>query len=62
MEPDVTGVLVGQACADVPPQTATLLWEYAAESTADLMVDGFSRVRKCTEMGRGCMSLDLQVS
>eukprot|EP00959_Pyramimonas_sp_CCMP1952_P171202 3577214-Pyramimonas_sp.AAC.2 len=48
------------ACADVPPQTAAILWEYAAETTAESMVEGFSRVRKCTELGRACMSLDLQ--
>eukprot|EP00850_Spirogloea_muscicola_P006310 SM000030S11319 [mRNA] locus=s30:80361:89469:+ [translate_table: standard] len=37
------------------------LREYGIEEIAAVMVEGFSRVRRCTNEGRALMSLDLQV-
>uniref|UniRef100_A0ACD5TN25 Uncharacterized protein n=1 Tax=Avena sativa TaxID=4498 RepID=A0ACD5TN25_AVESA len=38
-----------------------LLLEYGIESLAEVLVEGLSRVKRCTDEGRALMSLDLQV-
>jgi len=38
-----------------------LLMEYGIESIAEVLVEGLSRVKRCTDEGRALMSLDLQV-
>ncbi|KAF8697841.1 hypothetical protein HU200_035331 [Digitaria exilis] len=38
-----------------------LLMEYGIESVAEVLVEGLSRVKRCTDEGRALMSLDLQV-
>ncbi|GAV72103.1 DUF2451 domain-containing protein/DUF2450 domain-containing protein [Cephalotus follicularis] len=38
-----------------------LLLEYGVEIVAETLVEGLSRVKKCTDEGRALMSLDLQV-
>ncbi|XP_062205104.1 uncharacterized protein LOC133907097 [Phragmites australis] len=38
-----------------------LLLEYGIESIAEVLVEGLSRVKRCTDEGRALMSLDLQV-
>ena len=37
------------------------LLEYGCEAVAEVVVEGFSRVKRCTNEGRALMSLDLQV-
>eukprot|EP00249_Psilotum_nudum_P022392 c28500_g1_i1 orf=1413-4874(+) len=38
-----------------------LLLEYGVDTLAETLLEGFSRVKKCTNEGRALMSLDLQV-
>ncbi|KAK4440669.1 Syndetin [Sesamum alatum] len=38
-----------------------LLLEYGLENVAETLIEGLSRVKKCTDEGRALMSLDLQV-
>ncbi|KAL2541061.1 Vacuolar protein sorting-associated protein [Abeliophyllum distichum] len=38
-----------------------LLLEYGLENVAETLIEGLSRVRRCTDEGRALMSLDLQV-
>lgn len=38
-----------------------LLLEYGVDSVAEILVEGLSRVKRCTDEGRAIMSLDLQV-
>jgi hypothetical protein len=38
-----------------------LLLEYGIDSIAEVLVEGLSRVKRCTDEGRALMSLDLQV-
>ncbi|CAN4120408.1 unnamed protein product [Withania somnifera] len=38
-----------------------LLLEYGVDSVAEILVEGLSRVKRCTDEGRALMSLDLQV-
>ncbi|XP_062200402.1 uncharacterized protein LOC133903069 [Phragmites australis] len=38
-----------------------LLLEYGIESVTEVLVEGLSRVKRCTDEGRALMSLDLQV-
>lgn len=38
-----------------------LLFEYATDGIGEALVEGFSRVKRCTNEGRALMSLDLQV-
>ncbi|VAH17847.1 unnamed protein product [Triticum turgidum subsp. durum] len=38
-----------------------LLLDYGIESIAEVLVEGLSRVKRCTDEGRALMSLDLQV-
>ncbi|KAM6573725.1 hypothetical protein CsatA_017805 [Cannabis sativa] len=38
-----------------------LLSEYGIEIIAETLVEGLSRVKRCTDQGRALMSLDLQV-
>ena len=48
------------ACADVAPDALTILWRQAASVIQDALVDGFSRVKKCTDTGRALMTLDVK--
>jgi hypothetical protein len=43
-------------------QLQHLLLEYGVESISEVLVEGLSRVKRCTDEGRALMSLDLQVS
>lgn len=36
--------------------------EYGLENVAETLVEGLSRIKKCTDEGRALMSLDLQVT
>lgn len=38
-----------------------LLLEYGVDNVAEILVEGLSRVKRCTDEGRALMSLDLQV-
>ncbi|GAB2231111.1 hypothetical protein Droror1_Dr00027398, partial [Drosera rotundifolia] len=38
-----------------------LLLDYGVEIVAETLVEGLSRVKRCTDKGRALMSLDLQV-
>jgi hypothetical protein len=42
-------------------QLQHLLLEYGVESISEVLVEGLSRVKRCTDEGRALMSLDLQV-
>lgn len=42
-------------------QIQDLLLEYGLENVAETLIEGLSRVKKCTDEGRALMSLDLQV-
>lgn len=42
-------------------QVQELLLEYGVEIVAETIVEGLSRVKRCTDEGRALMSLDLQV-
>jgi hypothetical protein len=43
-------------------QVQDLLLEYGLEIVAETLIEGLSRVKRCTDEGRALMSLDLQVS
>lgn len=42
-------------------QVQDLLLEYGLENVAEILIEGLSRVKRCTDEGRVLMSLDLQV-
>jgi hypothetical protein len=48
------------ACADVAPEALDVLWQHAASVIQDSLVDGFSKVKKCTDAGRALMALDVE--
>eukprot|EP01061_Rhynchopus_euleeides_P032006 TRINITY_DN5304_c0_g1_i1.p1 TRINITY_DN5304_c0_g1~~TRINITY_DN5304_c0_g1_i1.p1 ORF type:complete len:1056 (+),score=422.58 TRINITY_DN5304_c0_g1_i1:123-3290(+) len=41
-------------------RNATMLWTSVAEAVWAVLIEGFSRVKKCTNEGRALMSLDVQ--
>ena len=41
--------------------TIKILWQNATQNASHFILDGFSRVRKCTFQGRAAMALDLQI-
>ncbi|XP_073001241.1 uncharacterized protein [Typha latifolia] len=45
----------------ISKEVQDLLLEYGLENVAETLVEGLSRVKKCTDEGRVLMSLDLQV-
>lgn len=45
----------------IAKEVQDVLLEYGLENVADVLVEGLSRVKKCTDEGRVLMSLDLQV-
>lgn len=45
----------------VLPSSNTFCLEYGMESISEVLVEGLSRVKRCTDEGRVLMSLDLQV-
>lgn len=49
------------ACAEVTTEALVMLWDFAIAETASTIVDGFSRVRKCSSEGRAGMILDVQM-
>lgn len=49
------------AHAGVSRQVQEQLLQYGADAIAEVLVEGFSRVKRCTNEGRALMSLDLQV-
>uniref|UniRef100_A0A803M6G5 Syndetin n=1 Tax=Chenopodium quinoa TaxID=63459 RepID=A0A803M6G5_CHEQI len=49
------------AHAGIHKEVQELLLEYGVEIVADTLVEGLSRVKRCTDEGRALMSLDLQV-
>ncbi|KAL5994593.1 hypothetical protein ACLOJK_024646 [Asimina triloba] len=42
-------------------QTEDVLLEYGVENVCETLIEGLSRVKRCTDEGRALMSLDLQV-
>ncbi|CAI5482270.1 unnamed protein product [Closterium sp. Yama58-4] len=44
----------------IPVQVQHQLVQFAMEAVADVLVEGFSRVKRCSNEGRALMSLDLQ--
>lgn len=50
------------ACLCVWWQVQGQLMEYAVELLGDVLLEGYSRVKRCTNEGRALMSLDLQAS
>ena len=46
-------------CAEVSPEALSILWRQAASALQHALVEGFSRVKKCTDAGRALMSLDV---
>lgn len=42
-------------------QVQDILLEYGLENVAEILIEGLSRVKRCTDEGRALMSLDLQV-
>lgn len=49
------------ACCDLSPEALAIMWENAALASAEAVIAGFARVRKCSLEGRALMSLDVQV-
>ncbi|OAY84569.1 Syndetin [Ananas comosus] len=45
----------------IPNEVQDLLLEYGLENIAEVLIEGLSRVKRCTDEGRVLMSLDLQV-
>eukprot|EP00897_Mesotaenium_endlicherianum_P008195 jgi/Mesen1/7403/ME000388S06623 len=43
------------------PQVQEEILVYGVDEVAEVLVEGYSRVRRCTNEGRALMSLDLQV-
>lgn len=48
-------------CADITSDALKVLWQHAASVIQDVIVDGFSKVKKCTDQGRALMKLDVEV-
>ncbi|KAL2557427.1 hypothetical protein Fot_02166 [Forsythia ovata] len=51
----------GLAHGGIREEVQDLLLEYGLENVAETLIEGLSRVRRCTDEGRALMSLDLQV-
>ncbi|XP_068645855.1 uncharacterized protein [Aristolochia californica] len=49
------------AHSGIQKEVQDLLIEYGLENVAEVLVEGLSRVKRCTDEGRALMSLDLQV-
>ncbi|KAG1355013.1 syndetin [Cocos nucifera] len=45
----------------ISKEAQDLLLEYGLENVAEVLIEGLSRVKKCSDEGRALMSLDLQV-
>lgn len=45
----------------IQKEVQDLLLEYGVDNVAEILVEGLSRVKRCTDEGRALMSLDLQV-
>uniref|UniRef100_A0A1D1YUT6 Coiled-coil domain-containing protein 132 n=1 Tax=Anthurium amnicola TaxID=1678845 RepID=A0A1D1YUT6_9ARAE len=45
----------------IDKEVQDLLLEYGLENVAEILIEGLSRVKRCTDEGRALMSLDLQV-
>ncbi|KFK32366.1 hypothetical protein AALP_AA6G232300 [Arabis alpina] len=45
----------------IPQEVQNLLLEYGVEIFAEMLVEGLSRIKRCTDEGRALMSLDIQV-
>ncbi|CAA7013352.1 unnamed protein product [Microthlaspi erraticum] len=45
----------------IPHEVQNLLLEYGVEIFAEMLVEGLSRIKRCTDEGRALMSLDIQV-
>lgn len=49
------------AHADISKEIREILLEYGVDNLAEVLLEGLSHVKKCTNEGRALMSLDLQV-
>ena len=49
------------SCTGVSEKVCEIVWGFAIEFVNERLVDGLSKVKKCTVEGRALMSLDLQV-
>ncbi|KAF8086419.1 hypothetical protein N665_0626s0011 [Sinapis alba] len=45
----------------ISQEVQNLLLQYGVEIFAEMLVEGFSRIKRCTDVGRALMSLDIQV-
>ncbi|KAJ4903130.1 hypothetical protein Rs2_17081 [Raphanus sativus] len=45
----------------IQQEVQNLLLQYGVEIFAEMLVEGFSRIKRCTDEGRALMSLDIQV-
>ncbi|KAF3555859.1 hypothetical protein F2Q69_00016804 [Brassica cretica] len=45
----------------ISQEVQNLLLQYGVEIFAEMLVEGFSRIKRCTDEGRALMSLDIQV-
>ncbi|KAG2308426.1 hypothetical protein Bca52824_028174 [Brassica carinata] len=45
----------------ISQEVQSLLLQYGVEIFAEMLVEGFSRIKRCTDEGRALMSLDIQV-
>ncbi|KAK1267369.1 hypothetical protein QJS04_geneDACA000243 [Acorus gramineus] len=45
----------------IDKEVQNLLLDYGLENIAETLIEGFSRIKRCTDEGRALMSLDLQV-
>ena len=45
--------------ATVPASTVRRVWEALVENVLDDVLEGFSAAKRCTDMGRALMSMDL---
>ncbi|MCO5614289.1 hypothetical protein L7F22_068567 [Adiantum nelumboides] len=49
------------AHADIPKEIREILLEFGVDNLAEVLVEAFSRAKRCTHEGRALMSLDLQI-
>lgn len=56
-----TYLLITRCICSLWKQTQDILLQYGLENVAEVLVEGLSRIKRCTDEGRALMSLDLQV-
>ncbi|MCO5604365.1 hypothetical protein L7F22_058530 [Adiantum nelumboides] len=69
LDADYVDLLLGEfkhyanrlAHADIPKEIREILLEFGVDNLAEVLVEAFSRAKRCTHEGRALMSLDLQI-